>query len=432
MKSGAPQAGVTLPPSFAQLPQDQTDLLLKEIAEWKEWRYPKLRFYVLFPQPDTSTNLQTPPDTTTLGDLVADSLLSVPEIRELILHLQPLVENVGAALSWGFSTCFWEKGEPACTQGWETGRRTSVFLRHKETQEAVEFRVEGQRALKGKHKRDGPLWSLQGGLNNPQDKQKSAAPQNATEEQQHPTELTERDSEGENTDEDYGEEEEEDEEMEESEGSVEIQPSAPEGGKAKGKKDRGKDKKRRVKHKPGGNIYQRKRGVVFTEKYVLFAGTVWCSSYHRCNITLNGVTYTSVAQWVLAEQARVFKDEERLAGIMDAADDPSPHKAYDHKAPKTGIRKVKNFDPAVWEACRDNIMFTGTVAKFQQNSDLRIKLEETVGRTIVEATDDPLWGIGITLNNLEDATNPRKWRGPNLMGKMLERVREEVLGTGGK
>jgi hypothetical protein len=30
----------------------------------------------------------------------------------------------------------------------------------------LEFKVEGLPALKGKHKRDGPLWKLDGGLNN--------------------------------------------------------------------------------------------------------------------------------------------------------------------------------------------------------------------------------------------------------------------------
>jgi len=147
-------------------------------------------------------------------------------------------------------------------------------------------------------------------------------------------------------------------------------------------------------------------------------------SVHDDFIDIDGLHYTSSTQFVMAEQARLFGDEQRRQELLAAHHEAAPHKAFDHKAPKTGVRRVKNFDPAVWERYRERLMWRGTYEKFAQNPALKRQMFQ-VGddRRFVEATEDPVWGIGITLDH-PDARAPRKWRGPNLMGEMLTDVRE--------
>ncbi len=62
--------------------------------------------------------------------------------------------------------------------------------------------------------------------------------------------------------------------------------------------------------------------------------------------------------------------------------------------------------------------------KFSQNDHLRKKLLETGTRIIVEASaKDYIWGIGISF---KDAVNGDKWKGLNLLGKVLMKVRKKL------
>ena len=91
-------------------------------------------------------------------------------------------------------------------------------------------------------------------------------------------------------------------------------------------------------------------------------------------------------------------------------------------APKTGVRQVKNFDLATWNLHSQRLMWVGTLGKFSQDAALRTKLMETGAREVAEATTDPVWGIGYTLER-ENILNRAKWVGENEMGKLLMRVR---------
>ena len=65
-------------------------------------------------------------------------------------------------------------------------------------------------------------------------------------------------------------------------------------------------------------------------------------------------------------------------------------------------------------------------AKFKDNYNLQQRLLKTGDRTLVEAnTYDALWGIGLGLRDpaTPDAT---KWKGQNLLGTLLESVRDEI------
>ena len=89
-------------------------------------------------------------------------------------------------------------------------------------------------------------------------------------------------------------------------------------------------------------------------------------------------------------------------------------------------RSVKNFDQAVWEENRDRIMDEILLAKFTSSDELKEVLLETEGTRCVECSQvDLIWGIGFGVHEPE-AQDETLWRGLNLLGKSLDRVRETL------
>lgn len=139
------------------------------------------------------------------------------------------------------------------------------------------------------------------------------------------------------------------------------------------------------------------------------------SQWYPCQFEVEGVTYTSAEQYMMAEKAKLFGDEEIRAEILNT-DDPRMCKALG--------RKVKNFDKAVWDKEKEHIVRKGNTKKFLQNSALRNFLLSTGDKVLVEASPtDRVWGIGLGKNNT-DALDPQKWRGQNLLGFALMNVRD--------
>lgn len=141
------------------------------------------------------------------------------------------------------------------------------------------------------------------------------------------------------------------------------------------------------------------------------------SQWWFCRFSEEGVEYSCAEQFMMAEKARMFHDEEMLKKIMEAAH-PKEMKAYG--------RAVKDFDKETWDnACYD-IVKRGNKAKFSQNPELWEYLKQTKNRILVEASPrDRIWGIGMGKSN-PDAENPLKWRGTNLLGFALTQVRDEL------
>lgn len=141
------------------------------------------------------------------------------------------------------------------------------------------------------------------------------------------------------------------------------------------------------------------------------------SQWYPCRFEVDGVTYTSAEQYMMAEKANLFGDEEIRAEILNT-DDPRMCKALG--------RKVKNFDKAVWDKNKEDIVRNGNFEKFMQNDTLRNFLLSTGEKVLVEASPtDRVWGIGMGKNN-PDALNPQKWRGQNLLGFTLMAVRKDM------
>ncbi len=142
------------------------------------------------------------------------------------------------------------------------------------------------------------------------------------------------------------------------------------------------------------------------------------SQWYRCRFEVDGQTFGCAEQYMMLGKARLFGDDEVAAQIL-AADHPRQHKALG--------RKVRGFDDAVWRASREAIVMAGRRAKFTQDDDLRAALLATAGTTLVEASPyDRIWGIGLAASDPR-AQDPARWRGQNLLGQILTRLRDELL-----
>ncbi len=163
-------------------------------------------------------------------------------------------------------------------------------------------------------------------------------------------------------------------------------------------------------------------------KYIFFWGHTPCadgqigpsclSQWWGCRFAADGVEYSCAEQYMMAEKARMFGDQEMLEKILEARD-PKVMKAYG--------RAVRHFDAARWDGACYDIVKAGNLAKFSQNQDLWDYLKSTGNRILVEASPwDRIWGIGMRKSD-PDAGDPAKWRGTNLLGFALTEVRDTLL-----
>lgn len=130
-----------------------------------------------------------------------------------------------------------------------------------------------------------------------------------------------------------------------------------------------------------------------------------------------GYTFLHCEQWMMLNKAKLFKDERSAALIMEATE-PIQCKSLG--------RTVENFDEVVWKKENERIVLEGNRLKFTQNPSILRQLLETEGTTLVEASPrDRLYGIGLSANNTK-ALNRRTWRGKNLLGELLTKLREEL------
>ena len=163
------------------------------------------------------------------------------------------------------------------------------------------------------------------------------------------------------------------------------------------------------------------KSIVTTERFVLFWGG-WPSQWAKAHFVVDGVPYNCCEQYMMAEKARVFGDDDALQKILAAAD-PKKQKAIG--------RTVRGFDEAVWNGVCRGVVYSGNLARFSQHRGSRAELLATGDRTIVEASPlDRIWGIGLAPDD-PAAQDPAQWRGTSWLGVALMQVRE-ALRNGGR
>jgi ribA/ribD-fused uncharacterized protein len=143
------------------------------------------------------------------------------------------------------------------------------------------------------------------------------------------------------------------------------------------------------------------------------------SQFYPAKFEIDGVCYRWAEQWMMAAKARLFGDQEALAAIL-RVDEP-------HACKKIG-RAVRNYDDGHWSAARFGLVVTGNIGKFSQNQPLRDHLLGSGDAILVEAAPrDQVWGIGFGRNN-PAVNDPLRWRGRNLLGFALVKVRAVLRG----
>ncbi|WP_427765255.1 NADAR family protein [Streptomyces sp. DSM 41931] len=149
-------------------------------------------------------------------------------------------------------------------------------------------------------------------------------------------------------------------------------------------------------------------------------GASCLSQWWPSPFTVDGVEYATAEHWMMAAKARLFGDAEGERRVL-AAGHPS-------EAKKAG-RLVRGFDEGIWRRERFGIVVTGSEHKFAAHGGLRSFLLGTGDRVLVEASPvDRVWGIGLAADD-EAATDPARWRGPNLLGFALMEARRRLRET---
>ena len=118
---------------------------------------------------------------------------------------------------------------------------------------------------------------------------------------------------------------------------------------------------------------------------------------------------------MMVRKARLFGDEPSANLILNTA---TPNEA------KALGRKIQGFSEDLWLAHREEIVFTGNLAKFSQHSSLKQFLLDTGETILVEASPtDTIWGVGLAQDN-PLICDPSSWKGLNLLGFALMKVRD--------
>lgn len=143
----------------------------------------------------------------------------------------------------------------------------------------------------------------------------------------------------------------------------------------------------------------------------------YLSNWYPCRFTVEGVDFSSMEQYMMYKKAVYFGDKA-VAGQILATDDVAEIKALG--------RLVAHYSERYWNGIRQIVVFTGLLAKFTQNDDLKAQLAATKGSVLAEcAVRDTIWGIGLSMKD-PGRLDIGKWKGQNLLGYALMMVRERL------
>lgn len=133
--------------------------------------------------------------------------------------------------------------------------------------------------------------------------------------------------------------------------------------------------------------------------------------------TVDGITFSSAEQYMMYQKAICFYDSEIAHKIL-ATDDVAEIK-------KLG-RQVLNYNDDIWSEIRQDVVYKGLLAKFEQNEELKEQLKSTGEAILAEcAVHDKIWGIGLSMTD-PNRFDQNKWKGQNLLGYTLMKVRDNL------
>lgn len=141
------------------------------------------------------------------------------------------------------------------------------------------------------------------------------------------------------------------------------------------------------------------------------------SNWYLSDFSINGISFTSMEQYMMHQKAVCFQDEnitEQILATKDVA-----------KIKELG-RCVSGYNDQYWNGVRQIIVYEGLFAKFTQNELLKKQLKDTQNAILAEcAVKDRIWGIGLSMND-SNRLKPELWKGQNLLGFALMMVRNKI------
>ena len=149
----------------------------------------------------------------------------------------------------------------------------------------------------------------------------------------------------------------------------------------------------------------------------------WMSNWFRSPFTLDGITFSSMEQYIMYRKCRLFGDESRAAAVL-RTDEPGEQRAIG--------RQMESYQEPVWAGIRQAVALRGLLAKFSQNEALKALLLGTGDAMIVECVGiDSVWSCGFGLED-EERTDLSRWRGQNILGFALMEVRSALKNMSGQ
>ena len=128
--------------------------------------------------------------------------------------------------------------------------------------------------------------------------------------------------------------------------------------------------------------------------------------------------FTSSEQFMMYHKVLMFRKYDLAEQILQTSD-PAVCK-------KIAGQKFPEFNADIWEKTCYTIVKRGVKAKFTQNEGIRRILLGTGNELLAECSPyDRQWGIGIDIGD-SDRLVVSKWKGKNLLGRILMEVREEL------
>lgn len=161
-----------------------------------------------------------------------------------------------------------------------------------------------------------------------------------------------------------------------------------------------------------------KKEINVTEKYVCFWGSEF-SNFYPARIEAEGLVFPTSEHYFMWQKAMHFNDH-KLANIMLKLDHPADVKLLG--------RRVEGFGEEEWDAVKVQAMFNAVYLKFTQNPILKERLmaPEYEGKSFVEGSPvDKIWGVGLAFDS-EEIADEKNWQGENLLGLVLNTVRERI------
>lgn len=143
----------------------------------------------------------------------------------------------------------------------------------------------------------------------------------------------------------------------------------------------------------------------------------YLSNWQLSTFAVDGLVFSSMEQFMMYHKALCF-DDQAVAAQIRATTDVAKIKALG--------RRVANYEESLWNGLRQLVVYEGLLAKFSQNEELKNALKATGKAVLAEcAVNDRIWGIGLSMTD-PTRFQKDKWRGQNLLGYALMRVRERL------